>query len=325
MKSVENHDLWVSVINCRHPDPHFGRLEGLERGNSDLVPMGLNKMWRIVKFDGSYQLFIVEEENMRSIYLILLCAVLFCSCGEMADTQPVDTTVKQNDTESPKPDVTPTAVVLQESPLLESMHPEQENLAGKLQKQAAGMMVQIVAGDLLGSGVIYEADDSMLYIATAGHVLAQAKEQVLITFADGFRVECSEYEVMEHAELAFLAVEREKIPAEKLKQYYKVNADKESFDGIKTGDGVIVMGSKSSVAGEAYEGELLNNWIFVEAFGQHMMLAKAELVQGMSGGGMFDAKGHFLGLLCGENADGEVAVLPLSVMMAAFDFFIDNS
>ncbi|MBE5874300.1 MAG: trypsin-like peptidase domain-containing protein [Lachnospiraceae bacterium] len=273
---------------------------------------------------GAVRFAYVEEEAMRSIYLIMLCAVLFCGCGEVTDTQPVDVTWEQDKNVTTQ-EAAKEKIVLQESPLLVSERPEAENLAGMLQEQAAGMMVQIEAGGLLGSGVIYEADDEMLYIATAGHVLSQAKEQVLITFADGFLVESTEYEVMEREDLAFIAVSLEKLPETSLKQYHRVNVDKERFDNIRPGDGVIAMGSKSAVAGEAYEGELLNNWIYVEDFKQHMMLAKVELEQGMSGGGLFDAKGYFLGLLCGESADGEVAVLPWSVLHAAFDLFIDNS
>lgn len=273
---------------------------------------------------GAVRFTYVEEEAMRRIYLIMLCAILFCGCSEAAHTQPVDATVKQ-DINAVTQEAMEEKIVLQESPLLVSESPESENLAGMLQEQASGMMVQIEAGGLLGSGVIYEADDEMLYIATAGHVLAQAKGTVLITFADGFLVESTEYEVMEREDLAFIAIPLEKIPETSLKQYYKVNMDKDCFDSMKPGDGVIVMGSKSAVAGEAYEGELLENWIYVEDFKQYMMLARAELVQGMSGGGLFDAKGHFMGLLCGENEDGEVAVLPLSVLHAAFDLFIDNS
>lgn len=273
---------------------------------------------------GAVRFTYVEEGVMRRIYLIMLCAVLFCGCSETADTQPVDTTVEQ-DRNAVTKEAVEEKIVLQESPLLVSERPESENLAGMLQEQAAGMMVQIVAGGLIGSGVIYETDEDMLYIATAGHVLAQAKGTVFITFVDGFLVESTEYEVMEREDLAFIAVSLEKIPETSLKQYYKVNVDKDCFDSMKPGDGVIVMGSKSAVAGEAYEGELLENWIYVEDFKQYMMLASVELVQGMSGGGLFDTQGYFLGLLCGESEDGEVAVLPLSVLQAAFHLFIDNS
>ncbi len=273
---------------------------------------------------GAVRFAFIEEEAMRRIYLIMLCAVLFCGCGEASDTQPMDVTWEQDKNVTTQ-EAAKEKIVLQESPLLVSERPEAENLAGMLQEQAAGMMVQLEAEGLLGSGVIYEADDEMLYIATAGHVLAQAKGTVYITFADGFLVESTEYEVMEREDLAFIAVSLEKLPETSLKQYHRVNVDKERFDNIRPGDGVIAMGSKSAVAGEAYEGELLNNWIYVEDFKQHMMLAKVELEQGMSGGGLFDAKGHFLGLLCGENEDGEVAVLPWSVLHAAFDLFIDNS
>ena len=36
----------------------------------------------------------------------------------------------------------------------------------------------------------------------------------------------------------------------------------------------------------------------------------------MSGGGLFDLQGHFLGILCGTDEEGEVAVVPLSILEA---------
>ena len=36
----------------------------------------------------------------------------------------------------------------------------------------------------------------------------------------------------------------------------------------------------------------------------------------MSGGGLFDRQGHFLGIISGGSEDGELAVVPLSLMLA---------
>ncbi len=203
------------------------------------------------------------------------------------------------------------------APLVELEAPNQENAADVLQRISAGMMVKVAAKELSGSGVIYGICDDKLVVITAGHILEQTKGAVWLTFFDGFLVESTEYIVSGNADLAFVKVDIERIPEENLRQYYCVNIDKESFDALKTGDGIIAMGSKSEAAGDAYEGSLLEPWIYVEDFAQYMMLAGVEAYPGMSGGGLFDMQGHFLGILCGMDEDGETAAaVPLNVLEA---------
>ena len=47
-----------------------------------------------------------------------------------------------------------------------------------------------------------------------------------------------------------------------------------------------------------------------------MMWVRAEGKPGMSGGGLFDRQGRLLGILSGENGQGEVAAVPLSLILA---------
>ena len=56
----------------------------------------------------------------------------------------------------------------------------------------------------------------------------------------------------------------------------------------------------------------------MEDYGQYMIWAKAEGMPGMSGGGLFDRNGHFLGSLSGRNDDGELSVVPLSLLEGMF-------
>ena len=123
---------------------------------------------------------------------------------------------------------------IKESPLLHSENPQEENLAGMLQEAASGMMVQLVAGNVSGSGVLWKVQGDELWIATAAHVVTQGTDAVEITFSDGFNMTAE-----------------------------RVAADAEP---------------------------------------------------GMSGGGIFDSRGHFLGILCGGDESGQLAAVPISVI-----------
>lgn len=192
--------------------------------------------------------------------------------------------------------------------------PDSENLADMLQRECGGMMVQLEAGRFLGSGVLYSADENTLFIVTASHVMADAGGSVKITFVDGWVAESDDFLLWEQTDLAVVRLALEKVPKERLKEYRLVNVDKDACDKLQEADSCIVMGSSSGVACEAYEGIVLEPWIYMEDYGHYMIWVKAYGKPGMSGGGLFDLQGHFLGILSGISEDEEWAVVPLDLL-----------
>lgn len=205
--------------------------------------------------------------------------------------------------------------VISVAPLLIWEDPDNENLAGMLQRECSGMMVQLEAGQYLGSGVIYSTDENTLVIVTASHVLADAGGSVKVTFVDGWVAESDDCLLWERSDLAVVRLATEQIPEERWKEYRLVNVDRDAYDKLQEGDGCIVMGSRSGVGEEAYEGTVLEPWIYMEDYGHYMIWVKAYGKPGMSGGGLFDQQGHFLGILSGIGEDDEWAVVPLALLL----------
>lgn len=203
----------------------------------------------------------------------------------------------------------------------ETVSAEEESPAEQLRKNGAGMMVQLQAGDVLGSGVIYELHEEAAVILTAAHVVEKADSVVLVTFCDGYTAESGSFACSALADLAVVIVCLDDIPEENRTNYFSAETDKESFDDLKAGDGCIAMGCRTAVASEAYQGTVLDNWIYMEDYGQHMIWVRSEGMPGMSGGGLFDLQGHFLGILSGESDDGELAAVPLSLILTELDNF----
>ena len=250
-----------------------------------------------------------REKNKRKIgiaLLILMQLILFCSgCGKQEQIQSVPFPEEEK------------APVLAPAPLLEWENPETENLAGLLQENCGGMMVQLTAGQYMGSGVICSAEEGLMVIVTAAHVLADVEDGVQITFVDNWVVNTTEYSISEQTDLAVVQVPLKDIPNERLEKYLTANLDGAVYDKLQTNDGCIVMGCKSGVAEDAYEGVVLEPWIYMEDYGQHMIWVKAPGKPGMSGGGLFDRKGYFLGILSGRSEDDEWAVVPLALVLEA--------
>lgn len=241
----------------------------------------------------------MEMTLRRILFLAAVCFLFLSGCGK----------------EESKEDSSKKNPGLEEMELLRFENPENENLADMLQQNGSGMMVQIGAGSQLGSGVIYGTEKGEILILTAAHVLEEAEGSVRVTFSDGFSVACDTFSGFELADVGLVWVDGTGIPEENLSHYLKVCVDKGSFDAVKPGDGCIVMGSRTGVAADAYEGTILDNWIYMDDYAQYMIWVKAEAKPGMSGGGLFDSEGHFLGILSGENEDGEIAAVPLSLIL----------
>lgn len=239
----------------------------------------------------------------RSVFAaaVLGAVLLLAGCAGASSGDP---------TESYQPDASETGGMDEESP------------AEQFRENGAGMMVQLQAGDVLGSGVIYELREDAAVILTAAHVVEKADSVVLVTFCDGYTAESGNFACSSRADLAVVNVGLEDIAEENKRKYFSVKTDKESFDGLKAGDVCIALGCRTAVASEVYQGIILDNWIYMEDYGQHMIWVQSEGVAGMSGGGLFDLQGHFLGILSGESGDGELAAVPLSLILTELDNFL---
>lgn len=174
-------------------------------------------------------------------------------------------------------------------------------------------MVRIQAGDLLGSGVIYEDRGDTFLIVTAAHVLEHDTGEILVTFPDETQVPASGKKITANNDLAFLQVTKDKLPVEENGNlaFLPVETDRETFDALEVYDDVWMYSGGEETPVYAF---VVEPWIYVEDFDQYMMLLQGNIVPGMSGGGVFTEDGVFAGILCGADDTGKVAVVPYSIV-----------
>ncbi|MBR1931962.1 MAG: trypsin-like peptidase domain-containing protein [Lachnospiraceae bacterium] len=256
------------------------------------------------KYDKKYD----KKNDIRRRLLVLVTAVFLMGCGRRE-------------------------ITLKHTPLLSVEHPEEENMAGLWQDAAAGAMVQIVAGEHVGSGVLWRQEGDDLYIATAAHVIAGGTESVKVLFPDDWETEIEEWWLSANADVAFLRVKIGNITGEQAETYMLVSDSRESYDRLEAGDGIILMASVRGVAEDAYDGSILEPWIYMEDYNQYMMYMKVPAYEGMSGGGVFDTQGHMLGIFSGValetegEGEGEVpegAAVPLDILLIEFENYKKN-
>lgn len=196
----------------------------------------------------------------------------------------------------------------------------EERLTELLEREQSGAVVQVVAGNVTGSGVIVNETQEKLQIVTAAHVLAEGPDKLKVRLIDGQQIDCGEYQLAEAADLALLEITLEEIPRESRNAYQAAVMEGDSAN-LQTGDLIAVMGSRTAVAAQVHEGVVTEPWIYVEDYGQHMLLLQVQVTPGMSGGGVFDRKGQLLGIVSGANEEGEAVAVPVSILLTEFEEF----
>lgn len=235
----------------------------------------------------------------KIMFLMAGCLLLFSGCGQNG-TGDVGTAT----TGAQLPEGETTATEWQ-------LPAETEQKLTETELTVRKSLVQIQAGDLLGSGVIYEEDEKSLLIATAGHVLTHTNGEILVTFPGGTQVTATEAETVGSCDLAFVWVDKEKLSGETWKVCLPVHTDRNVFDTLKEYDDVWMYGGETGMPVYAF---VVDPWIYVEDFGQNMLLLQGLAEPGMSGGGVFSEDGVFLGIICGADEEGKVAVVPYSMI-----------
>lgn len=247
---------------------------------------------------------------LLAVCLILVLPLTGCKKSEVQDHTSESSLEKETVSETNVPEI----------PLMVE-NPEEVNIAGMLQEILAGSAVQLNAGSVIGSGVILALNEEETVIVTARHVVEQSDE-VSILFADGSSAQSMDIRKSDSADAALIRVPSAQLAEDTINACRKVTVNKKEFDALSENSIIIVMGSVDGTAANAYEGVLLNPWIYMEDFEQHMMLARTWAFPGMSGGGVFDQKGYFIGILCGGNDENEIAVLPLSIIVSEYEKYM---
>ena len=180
-------------------------------------------------------------------------------------------------------------------------------------------VVWIKAGDTAGSAVIWESTrKGKITLLTAAHVLdgLSADSMPTVYFADGAQLTCESFERLEQTDAALLFLTDRRQAKRLLQAGAFAHTDKERFDSLSDGQDCLAIGGSEAGERTAVSGEVLEPWIYMEDYSQYMLWAQVQLKPGMSGGGLFDAEGYFLGILSGGSGDGQAAVVPLSLILS---------
>ncbi len=176
--------------------------------------------------------------------------------------------------------------------------------------------VRVQAGDHYGSGCIYKMLEEEIVIVTNRHVLAYWGEESYVTFFDGRVLEGKVMGVSEDFDVGFISVSTEELSYEELLSLRNIRlADRKAKQGEKFF--AVDVASQWNMPVKR-DGEILSPSVFLEAFQAEMIYAQGRAYPGMSGCGIFDGFGTYLGMLTGGTLEGEIAAVPAKSIQQAY-------
>lgn len=192
--------------------------------------------------------------------------------------------------------------------------------AQEAKKKLSGSVVQIVSGNLLGSGVVIEMTDEEVILASVKHLLGESGTvQVTFGFSDGTQMtaEGTVLGLSESYDLGYASVPVSAIGYDFVTKLRYHALESDNFDSLRAGDGVIQVGSTDGPAEDVYCGTVENKWVFVGEFGSFMIFNDCMAKPGMSGGGAFNDSGELIGIITGGD-DTATVCMPVNLVLEEY-------
>lgn len=178
-----------------------------------------------------------------------------------------------------------------------------------LENQAAS--VQVTAGAVSGSGVLWDVRDGKLIVITAAHVLSEA-ENGTVQFVDGSEAEFSMLYLDVERDVAFLQIDLSDVSDKTCEKARLVSPSVSCYQNMEAETEVGLAGTDEDKPVTSTGTVIDKSW-YVADFPIEMLYMKCYAQPGMSGCGIFDAHGHLIGLLSGGNGEESVGV-PVTVV-----------
>ena len=170
--------------------------------------------------------------------------------------------------------------------------------------------VRVQAEGHYGSGSIYELSEEDIIIVTNRHVLQYWNEDSYVTFFNGAVGSGRIIGLSETADVGFLSINRAFLTEEETQELCAV----ERSEAVLSRGDVLYMVDLASDVWQpvAYEGQVLEPYKYLEEFGTEMLYGESLFKPGMSGCGVFDREGKYVGMLTGGTEQNEIAAVPAS-------------
>lgn len=181
-------------------------------------------------------------------------------------------------------------------------------------------VVRVEMGSVYGSGVIFRMTADGVIIATNRHVLDYWQEDVgVIRFPQGFYVSAQALGSAKDCDVGFLMVDGSELGVETLLTLSCVPVDEAVCQTLSRGTNAFCLGADREAGELVFQEAVVEETDrYIDTFDGEMLYLRGFAKEGMSGGGIFDGHGYFIGLLAGGTWQDEVAGVPAKQVAQAY-------
>lgn len=224
------------------------------------------------------------KKKLKTLIIIMMFLAV-TGCGK-TDTEPVSVSVSEPETEHID---------------------EPEDIFGKFRLST----VMIYAGEVHGSGVIFQADEENIKIATVSHV-ARDNDQVIVQFYEGKTGFGNVVYCDETSDITIINIEVKDFLDGFGESVTSAVTEENKLSTLNQYDKVYLVGSAINVGTNATTGEVGSTDYYVAEYDLHMIYLYADAMAGMSGSGCYSEDGVLIGILSAGSDNSEVLCININ-------------
>lgn len=200
----------------------------------------------------------------------------------------------------------------------------------KAYEKVRNSVVRIDMPGAYGSGIVFRLEPDGIVIATNGHVLDYWQDDTgIVCFEQGGMAHAGLFGRSQEYDVGFLKIPVEGLDAELLQTVREINDPLRGYEWeyvpqereylLQPGQSVFYVGAGGQREQFCYEGTLEDLAFYIPLFGENMLYGSGYVCEGMSGGGTFDSRGYFLGMIAGGTDSNETASIPVRDICEAYE------
>lgn len=178
-------------------------------------------------------------------------------------------------------------------------------------------LVKIQTEGYYGSGTIWRITEEEIILVSNKHLLSLA-DACKVTFHTADTVEGTVFGLSDAYDVGFVSVPLQALSHDTLQKLRCSAVDRQCCEALQKGDEMFVAGVSDGTEIKTYSGVVAHTDWYVEEFDANMLYLYCYGEEGMSGGGTYDAHGHYIGMLTGGFGE-EIVSLPAAVVTEAYE------
>lgn len=195
--------------------------------------------------------------------------------------------------------------------LMENIILEEEN-SDKACENVKETFVRISMSNHYGSGNIFDITEDEIIVISNRHVLEYWNEESYITFMDGRVAEGELLYLSQDRDVGFLRIPTRQFGYEELLQMRSVKKNQGYYDALNSDESFFVLNITSDIySPEMHQGTILDKNCYIPDFDTNMIYTKSFGKPGMSGSGMFDTRGAYIGMVTAGTKENELVGIRL--------------